>query len=226
MSRIIITGASDGLWLQLCKTFLAKWYEVIWLSRSKPKADVIHIETDLTSKESLTKTAKQVKEKYPDFSCIISCAGIGYIEKLDAIDYDHTEETFKVNITGQGYLLSQLSDLIKNNKADLIFIGATIAHKGNEFMPMYSVSKWATRWLIENRRLELKNTACRVIGVHPGGMNTDSNLGPNGRETIISKMTGKVTWTLLDASEVAKFVCSLAQLPKNMEVSDVIINKK
>jgi NADP-dependent 3-hydroxy acid dehydrogenase YdfG len=80
--------------------------------------------------------------------------------------------------------------------------------------------------LMENRRIELKNTACRVIGVHPGWMNTDSNLGPTGRENIISKMTWKTIWTFLDANEVAKFVCSLAQLPKNMEISEVVINKK
>ncbi|MDR0771941.1 MAG: SDR family NAD(P)-dependent oxidoreductase [Candidatus Peribacteria bacterium] len=56
---------------------------------------------------------------------------------------------------------------IKINSSDLIFIGATIAYKGNEFMPMYSVSKWGTRGLVENCRLALKSSSCRVIMISP-----------------------------------------------------------
>ena len=58
-----------------------------------------HIVTDLTSKESIFQTAETIKQKHPDFSCIICCAGIGYIEQLPHADYDHTQEMFKINIT-------------------------------------------------------------------------------------------------------------------------------
>jgi NAD(P)-dependent dehydrogenase (short-subunit alcohol dehydrogenase family) len=167
MKRVIITGGSKGLGLELSKHFLQQGAEVICLSREKPALDVIHLATDFTNKENIHTTIKQIKEEYSDFSTLICCAGIGYIEKLEEIDYEHTEAMFNVNIIGQSYLLSGLSEQIKTTGADLIFVGATIGYKGNEFMPMYSVSKRGFRGLIENWRLALKSTACRVISVAP-----------------------------------------------------------
>ncbi|NUJ97565.1 SDR family oxidoreductase [Candidatus Gracilibacteria bacterium] len=226
MKKIIIMGASSGLGLELSKVFMEKGYEVIGLSRTKPELAITHIPIDFTDKESIIIAGKKIKEKYSDFSCIISCAGIGYIEKLDNIDFDHSDEMFRVNILGQSYLLSELSLLIKENNADLVFIGATIAYKGDEFMPMYSVTKWGLRGLIENWKLQFKQTSCRVMGIHLGGLNTESNIGENGRGKNISQLTGKTLGIMLDTNTISNFIFSLTQLPKNMEVSEIIINRK
>jgi len=226
MNRVIITWWSNWLWLELSKTFIEKWFEVISLSRNKPNIPSIHLETDLTDEYSINKTVEEIKEKYSNFSTIICCAGIWYIEKIDSINHKNTDNMFKVNIIWQAYLLSNLTNLIKDNNADLIFVGATIWYKGNEFMPMYSVTKRWLRWLIENRRNELKNNSCRVIGIHPWWMNTESNIGIEGRETIISNITWKKVWTLLDKTAISNFIYNLTQLPKNMEVSEIIINRK
>ena len=226
MKKVIITWASNWLGLEISKVFIEKWYEVIWLSRTKPAINITHLPTDFTNEKSILKSVEEIKEKYSDFSHIICCAGIWYIEKLDNINYEHTEEIFKVNITGQWYLLSKLSEQIRKNNSDLVFVGATIGYKWNEFMPMYSVTKWWLRWLIENRRNELKNSSCRVIWIHPGWMDTESNIGPEGRETLIGKMTWKSVWTLLDKNAISNLIYNLIDLPKNMEVSEVIINRK
>lgn len=226
MKKVIIMGASSGLWLDLSKVFMEKWYEVIGLSRTKPELPITHIPIDFTDKESIPIAWKQIKEKYFDFSCIISCTGIWYIEKLDTIDFDHTDEMFQVNIIGQSYLLSELSWLIKKNNTDLVFIWATIWYKWNEFMPMYSITKWWTRGLIENWRNELKNTKSRVIWIHPWWLNTESNIWENGRETIISNMTWKKVGNVIDVDSLSHLILNFFELPKNMEVSEVIINRK
>jgi NADP-dependent 3-hydroxy acid dehydrogenase YdfG len=80
--------------------------------------------------------------------------------------------------------------------------------------------------LIENCGLALKSSACRVIGVSPWWLTTSSNIWPKGRETKIAQLTGKTVGTLLDVSKVAEFIHSLTELPKNMEISEVIINRK
>ncbi len=145
---------------------------------------------------------------------------------MEEIDYEHMQTTFEVNLIGQSFLLSGLMNEIKVNSTDIIFIGATIGYKGNEFMPMYSVSKRGMRGLVENCRLALKSSSCRVIGVSPWGMNTPSNIWLEGREVKIAKLTGKNVDTLLDVEKVAWFIYSLTELPKNMEISEVIINRK
>jgi NADP-dependent 3-hydroxy acid dehydrogenase YdfG len=133
---------------------------------------------------------------------------------------------FQVNIIGQSYLLSELSWLIKKNNTDLVFIWATIWYKWNEFMPMYSITKWWTRGLIENWRNELKNTKSRVIWIHPWWLNTESNIWENGRETIISNMTWKKVGNVIDVDSLSHLILNFFELPKNMEVSEVIINRK
>ena len=57
-------------------------------------------------------------------------------------------------------------------------------------------------------------------------MDTESNIGEEGRETKISGLTGNPIGKLLDVHRVAEFISSLTQLPKNMEISEVIINNK
>jgi short-subunit dehydrogenase len=106
---------------------------------------VVHLSTDFTDKDSIQTTIQHLKTNYAEFSTLICCAGIGYIEKLDEIDYEHTEKMFGVNVIGQSFLLSGMMNQIKSNSADVVFVGATIGYKGNEFMPMYSVSKRGTR---------------------------------------------------------------------------------
>jgi NADP-dependent 3-hydroxy acid dehydrogenase YdfG len=61
--------------------------------------------------------------------------------------------------------------------------------------------------------------------ISPWWLNTSSNIWPEGRETKIAELYGKEIGTMLDTGKVAKFVYSLIKLPKNMEVSEVIINR-
>ncbi|MDR2540604.1 MAG: SDR family NAD(P)-dependent oxidoreductase [Candidatus Peribacteria bacterium] len=129
MKRVIITGGSTGLGQELSKQFLQQGREVVCLSRTKPPLDVAHLETDFTDKGSIAQSVATLKKQYADFSVVICCAGIGYIEKLEEMNYEHTQAMFDVNLIGQSYLLSGLAEEIRHNVADLVFIGATIGFK-------------------------------------------------------------------------------------------------
>lgn len=226
MQKVIITWVSSWLGLVLAKTFIDKGYEVVGLSRTKPELSITHIPTDFTSKDSILQSAKEISQEHKWFSAIICCAGIAYIEKMEHIDYDHTQEMISVNLTWQAYLLGQIAWDIKSNGSDLVFIWASIAFKANEHMPIYSITKRGLRWLVENRRDELKNTPSRVMVIHPWGLNTQSNIWPQGRGTIISTITGKPLGTAIDTQVIADIALSLFQLPKTVEVSEVMVNRK
>ena len=206
--------------------FLENGYEVVCLSRKKPDLNVHHIPTDLTDEASIMHAVETIQSKYPDFCCFINCAAVGHIEKLLEISPKKSKEMFDVNVIGPSLLISALLPSIKNNVADSIYIGATIAYKANEFMPIYSVTKWGLRGLIENVRQEVKSTKCRVIAISPGGLDTPSNIGPTGRETTVAAMTGKQVGVFIKADDLANFVYQTFITPKNMEISEVIINRK
>jgi len=58
-------------------------------------------------------------------------------------------------------------------------------------------------------------------------MQTESNVGEQGRDTQLRKITGKSSsGSMLDPKEIAKIVFDIYSLPKNIEVSEIIINRK
>jgi len=227
MKRILLTWASSGLGLELAKLFTEKGYEVIALGRHKPALDIPHISLDLTSGESIQHCVQEIHEKYSDFSCLLHCAGDGKVQLIQEVEYAEAETTFKLNAIGPLTLTTWLFDLIKKNESDVIVIVASIGVKWVQHMTTYGGSKWWMRWLVENLQAELKWTKSRITGVYPWQLDTQSMSWPNGRKSQLEKITGKKeTISPMDPKEIAKIVFDIYALPKNIEISEIIINRK
>lgn len=69
-------------------------------------------------------------------------------------------------------------------------------------------------------RLELADTACRVIGVYPGML--DTNMAGNIPDNPLPK-SKKPT---ISSRELAGLIVQAINTPKSMEVSDIIIERK
>lgn len=218
MKKVIITWGSEWLWYELSKLFLEKWFEVICLSRSKPDINVIHIKTDLTNKESIENTLNIIKSNHNKFQALINCAWTMSLEKLWEINFESVENLLKVNTIAPIVISSWLIELIKSNEADIVNVGSTVWFKAYENQASYWASKWAIRWINENLKLELKNTKCRVIWFNPWGFK--------------SKIFEKASWIKADLSaymepkELAELLIKLLELPKSMEVSEIVVNRK
>ena len=58
-------------------------------------------------------------------------------------------------------------------------------------------------------------------------MQTTSNVGEHGRDTQLRKITGKESsGSMLDPKQIAQIIFNIYTLPKNIEVSEIIINRK
>jgi short-subunit dehydrogenase len=219
MKMAIITGASDGLGLELAKLLLKKNYEVVGISRNKPSlAGIKFIKADFTKDGDIRKVITTIKKDFPDFDFLINCAGIMSVRSIDDLNYTEVENLFRVNVFSQMMLVSGLMDNIKKNGADIVNVCSTVGFKAYENQLAYGSSKWAVRGINENLRLELKGTKSRVIGFSPGGF----------KSRIFEKATGikpKLD-AYMEPAELAKLIVQLLELPKNMEVSDIIINRK
>ena len=140
------------------------------------------------------------------------------IKPINALDYTETEKLFRVNVIAPVIFTSRLIDLIQKNEADIVNVGSTVGLKAYEGQCAYGSSKWAIRGLNENLRLELKKSNVRVIGFMPGGF----------KSKFVEKYTG-VKANLdpyMEPKYLAKFMIQILELPKNMEISEVIINRK
>ncbi len=221
MKNVLITWASTGLWLSLKQQYKSQWYAVYNISRSSD--DFV---CDLSDETSIKACAIGIKNKLTHIDIIINCTGGWETRSIDNVDWSIANQEWQLNTLGHALLISELRDTIKANGTDIVTIGATIWYKANEYMPIYSVAKRWLRWLVENRRAWLKWTKSRVILVSPWWLDTESNIGPDGRETIISQQTNKPLATMIPTKELAEYIYHTTSLPKSMEVSEIIINRK
>jgi len=220
VKTIIITGASDGLGKALAELCIANKMHVVNISR-RPLIikGATNIPCDLANEQDIIKAAKEIQDKYSNFSALVNCAGIITFEEANKNTYPEIEKVIKVNTLAPIFLTSQLFDLIKQNEADVLNVGSTSGTKGSKLGTIYGTSKWALRGASENLRLELGHTSCRVIQFNPGGMETNLFKKCHGKDFDNPK-----EW--MSPQEIAKIMFFILNLPKQIEISEIIINRK
>jgi hypothetical protein len=219
MKRIIITGASEGLGLEISKKFKDEGWEVLGISRHKPEGlDIEYIEADLTKKKEIDIVVKTITNKYSTFDALINCAGMISIEELGDIEYERTEQLIKLNLIAPMMLISRLKALILENEGDILNVGSSVSYKAYKKEAAYGASKWGLRGLTENLRLEFKETKVRVTTFNPGGF----------KSKLFEKAIGKNPGlgTLMDPKDLADIIYFIINTPKSLEVSEILINRK
>lgn len=217
----VITGASDGLGLALANILVAKDKKVVSLSRTAPKGHVKrttigHVVCDLTNEGSINAAVQEVLAMDEPIEALVHCAGAFGMQMVDQLTGRDLALMFTTNIIGPELLTARLLDRLKQDKADIVTVASTAGFKGNPGQAAYGSSKWALRGFAQVLREELRGTGCRVISFCPGGMNT--NLF---KKVGIARETNG--W--MQPADVANFMWQILCLPKNMEVSEVIINR-
>lgn len=217
----IITGASDGLGLAIAELLASKGKKVVSLSRTKPPTNNIDwIKVDLIDGKSVEHAADQLLQQEDTLEALINCAAVTSYEDIDSLTAGELDRMFKTNVTSAMLLTSKLLNRLKQDGADIVNVGATIALKsGYAQQSVYSTTKWALRGFTQNLSDELKPTTCRVTSLLLGGFNSKMH----------QKVTGKAiadpdNWMRVE--DIASYLVQILELPKNMEISEVIINRK
>lgn len=215
---IIITGASDGLGLELAKLYKQSGKKVISISRRKSDFADENLLTDLLQETQIDKTVQDVLTIDEPIEVLVNCAGVMSLEPLNNITASEIDRTFGVNTRAAMLLVSGLTDRLKEDHSDIVNVASTVGLKAYHDQAAYGASKWAMRGFSQNLQVELKSTN-RVISLCVGGFNSD----------IAKKVTGKdipdpENW--MNPADIAVFVKQITDLPKNMEVTEVVINRK
>ena len=216
---IVITGSSDGLGKELAKIYINAGKTVLGVSKSASETS-ISIVCDLSNQDSLQQAVDQILEIDEPLEAVINCAGVLSVEELNNISQKALKNTFAVNVEGPIALVSGLIDRIKKDGADIVNVSSTVGTKGYKDQAVYGASKWALRGFTANLQVELKDFPCRVISFCPGGFKTRLFAKATG----IDNTEDGSEW--MRAEDVAICLKQLLELPKNMEVSEIVINRK
>lgn len=215
---IVITGASDGLGLQIAKAYNNLGERVINISRGSSLYADDNLSTDITNAADVDKAVKAVLAIDEPIEALINCAGVMSLEPLEKITASEVDRTFGVNVKGAMLLVSGLAERLKEDGTDIVNVASTVGLKAYPEQAAYGASKWAMRGFTQNLQVELKNSN-RVISFCVGGFKSD----------IAKKITGEdlpdpENW--MNPEDIAEFMLQILQLPKSMEVSEIVINRK
>lgn len=219
MRTVLITGASEGLGLAFAKKYLSEGYQVVSVARHNCPVDGVHsLLADITKPEDIDRLSDEIHTRFPDVSILINNAGTLLIEELGTCDYQKTLEVIKLNLVAPLILISKLNDLILKNESDIVNICSTSGYKGRKGWGAYGMSRWGNRGLHENLKEEYHDTKVRVMLFSPPALKTDHFLKAGIKVDDMSEF--------LDPAVLADTLYDLTNSPKNMQVGEIIINKK
>ncbi len=179
---VIITGGSQGFGKVLAKAFFEEGSKVIITSHDKEKLESTAKElacdyflADITQYDEVKKIADYVLEKYQKIDFWINNAGIQIAPStFEEVDIQKLRNLFEINFFGYFYGCQiALREMKKQNSGVIININSTAGLEGKPSISAYSASKFAIRGLTESIRKENQETDIKVLGVFPGGMQTE-----------------------------------------------------
>ncbi len=216
---IVITGASDGLGKALAKHYKDAGKKVVNISRRKCTYADVNICLSLREGPDIEKAAKAVADIEEKLEAIVHCAGVLSVQPLGEIEESEVKRLMSTNVKSQILLTSELFERIKKDKTDIVCVSSTVGKKGYVSQAVYGASKWAVRGFAKNLQEEFKDLPNRVISFCPGGF--DSKLF----EKAMGEWNQEFTYWM-DPADVAGFIKSILDLPKNMQVTEVIVDRK
>lgn len=217
---LIITGGSNGLGKAIVEYSLNKDLMICSLDREKSDINNIgykefigDISDEKFVEESIVEISKLGNIKY-----LINNAGEPSFKLPTEYKKDDIDKCFKGL---QGMILCSANTLKIKNEQDLkiVNIMSSAALRGNKQESVYCATKWGERGYTESLKVAYKGTSVKVIGVYPGGINT--NFYKNSRDYVSQDKQN----TFMSPSEVAKIICDNIFSELKLNVADIILER-
>jgi short-subunit dehydrogenase len=217
---IIVTGGSDGLGKELVKVFKQSGVTVVNVSRTRNDQADYNFLHNLREGEQIKQAARVIENIDEPLEALINNAGVFTKQPLGEITGDEIERTMATNLKSQIMLTSELINRIKRDETDIVNVSSRIGFTGGIDLAVYGASKWAVRGFSESLQAEFKDLPNRVISFCPGGFDTRLFV----KATDHDPTKDGTEW--MQPKDLAILIKHLLDLPKNIEVSEILINRK
>jgi NAD(P)-dependent dehydrogenase (short-subunit alcohol dehydrogenase family) len=223
MQRILITGASRGIGLELARQYLAQGEQVFAGARNPEKATGLQelktkypdrlfpIALDVAEATSIEKSYETVREQVGGLEVLINNAAINaYTDdgssaqhnRLGQLDSEAMLGMFQINSVAPLMIVQRYLDLLKAGKqAKIVNItsqsGSLADQHGNSDYS-YCASKAALNMLTRILAFDVMKFGILAVMVHPGWVRTDmggpsATLTPEASVKGILKLIGRLT---------------------------------
>jgi uncharacterized oxidoreductase len=184
-NTILITGGTSGFGFEFASRLIALGNTVIITGRNagkleetKQKLPAVHtIQSDVRNPGDIIKLYNQITHEFPTLNILINNAG--EMRKL-SVHHEHTldeiSREIEINLIGPIRMVQEfLPHLKKQKNAAIVNVTSGIALMPFAIAPIYSASKSGLRSYTQTLRIQLKNTAIKVIELVAPGSSTPLN---------------------------------------------------
>ncbi|MBO4245376.1 MAG: SDR family NAD(P)-dependent oxidoreductase [Bacilli bacterium] len=222
---LIITGGTSGLGKEILKEAIKRGYFVCNLARNISKMQELANEYqdnyqgfigDITDEDFVTSSIKKINE-LGNITCLINCAEKAYFKK--ATDYQADEiNNSLMGLKGMILCTREVLKAKEEKDVKIVNIMSSAALKGNKNETIYCAAKWGERGYTEALKAEYKGSSVKVIGVYPGGMNTE--FWSESRDYVsVDKAS-----TFMNPADVAQVILDNLSYD-TLKVSDITIER-
>ena len=171
---ILITGAYGGMGRATVNAFKEKGFFVFALDKKvgAEEENVMPIEVDVTSEESVRAAFSLVSEKTSELFAIIHFAGIYMLDSLVENDPSDFEKIFKINLGGAYLVNKEFLPLLKNGSRILITTSELAPLDPLPFTGIYAVTKGALDKYAYSLAMELQLLGIKVSVLRAGAVST------------------------------------------------------
>ncbi len=223
---IIITGGASGLGFELIKQSLEKGLIVCNIDKNTEKMSKLANDFkenykgfcgDISDEKFITNAINEIKNM-GNIKVLINNAG----ETSFKIPTEYTKEDIEKCFKGlQGMIIVSTQVLKAKEEKDvkIVNIMSSAALRGNKQESVYCATKWGERGYTESLKVAYKGTSVKIIGVYPGGINT--NFYKDSRDYVSEEKQN----TFMDPTEVANTIMENIFSTNNLTVADIIIER-
>lgn len=214
MATALITGASNGIGLELAKIHASKGGDLVLVARNKSKLDNLKIELerqykvnvytigkDLSTINSAQEVYDETNHQSMQIDYLINNAGLGNFGMFVETDWNKELQMINLNIT----ILTQftklyLQDMVKRRSGKIMNVASTAAFQSGPTMAVYYATKAYVLSFSEAVDNEVRNKGVTVTTLCPGPTESGFQAAAAMEESNLVK--GK---KLPTAKEVAEF---------------------
>ena len=197
--KVVITGASSGIGLELLNLLLEAGAIVVAASRSIEQSQLSHpnlskINCDVSIQEDIERLFTFAQQELGTIDLFIANAGFAYYEKLGAPDWNHIKDIFATNTTGLFYAAQKMKIIKGAAPYNYVATASAMSFLSLPGYALYSSTKAAIRGFADAYRFELNQGQYFQV------------VYPVATKTNFFKIAGNnppVPWPTQNAAEVA-----------------------
>lgn len=218
-SLIVVTGATRGLGLAICRRLLGESYRVVACGRkltpelaglmTQHEGRLFFHAMDLNHTEQIHAQVRDIVKTHGPIYGLVNNAAIGLDGVLATMHDSQIAEMIKVNVEAPILLAKYASrSMLLQRRGRIINISSIIASTGFSGLAVYAATKAALAGFTRSLSRELGKAGITVNTVAPGYMETDMTSGLQGDKLDTIRRRSPLG-RLASVDDVAYSVCHL-----------------